>query len=93
MEHDSKHNIKQANTHKEEGKSRIKSDGEDRRKIRDMLSTCISPLNPEEHPKESVNIVTGKLATYVVNVDRAHEIGCKQIVAFKSSIPDGFYAP
>ena len=29
----------------------------------------------------------------VVNVHRAHEIGCKQVAAFKASLPDGFYAP
>lgn len=93
QELESKHNTKQANTHKEEGKSRIKSDGEDRRKIRDMLSTCISPLNPEEHPEELVNIVTGKLATDNVNVHRAHEIGRNQVAAFKANLPEGFYTP
>ena len=62
-------------------------------KIQNMFDTCISPLNSEQHPRGIVNIVTGEVAPDAVNVDRALEIGSAQLVTFKASLPEGFYAP
>ena len=43
--------------HKEEFESRIKSDANDRKNIRNMLKTCVDPLDPMGHPVEIFNIV------------------------------------
>ena len=47
--------------HKEQGRSRIFEDKKDQEKIRNFLSTCIHPLDTENHPAEVVNMHTGKL--------------------------------
>ena len=91
MELEARQSVQQT-SHKEESKSRMKSDGDDRTKIQEMLHTCIHPFSPEEHPEDLVNIVTGRVTNDAVNVDKAYEIGCKQVAEFKSSLPDGFYA-
>ena len=48
--------------HKEEGRSRIKSDAVDRDNIRKSLENCLHPFRTSTHPKEIVNIYTGKLS-------------------------------
>ena len=93
MDLDDKANKNHATTHKEESNSRIRSDTEDRIKIRSMLDTCISPLCPDEHPRDIVNVVTGQLASDAVNVYKALEMGTSQLQNFTSSLPEGFYAP
>ena len=77
--------------HKEEGSTRVKEDGQDREKIRAFLSTCINPLDADEHPPEIVNIYSGKLSTKDVNIDQCVQLGSAQVEAFQNSLPDGFY--
>ena len=80
--------------HKEELKSRINQDGEDRRAIREVLATFIDPLDPESHCGGALlNIVSGKLANPEVNVDNAVDIGHTMLTEFESSLPEGFHAP
>ena len=43
---------------------------------------CINPLDPDDHPKEIVNVVSGKVSPGSVNVDQALEIGQKQMSDF-----------
>jgi len=49
-------------SHKEENPSRIKSDSQDRQKIRNKLEMSTDPLDPTDHSDEIVNIVTGRIA-------------------------------
>ena len=60
---------------KEESSARIREDGKDRDNIGAFLATCIYPLNANEHPKEIVNIHSGKLSAKNVNVDKCVELG------------------
>ncbi|MES9884040.1 MAG: hypothetical protein ABW185_24600 [Sedimenticola sp.] len=87
------HYTKQMTVHKEESEARIKSDAEDRRKLRVKLDSCIPPLTPSEHPPGLVNIVSGKLAPDKVNVDEAYSVGCQQLATFQDGLPDKFYQP
>ena len=57
--------------HKEEMTGRIVSDTTDRLKIRNKLSSCIDPLDPNGHPPGITDSVTGRIATDTVNVDNA----------------------
>lgn len=77
--------------HKEETKARIRSDNSDRKKLKEKLSKCIHPLDPSGHPKELLNIVSGKLADTSVNVQNAVEIGRASLQAFENGLPDGFH--
>ena len=61
--------------HKEESHLRIKSDSKDREKLRKYLTTCINPLSVEDHPKEIVNIHSGKLSTDQINEDSCVSLG------------------
>ncbi|KAJ8351728.1 hypothetical protein SKAU_G00232040 [Synaphobranchus kaupii] len=62
--------------HKEEAKARVIADVKDRAGLRQKLDTCLHPLDPNEHPVESiVNITSGKIAPPTVNVDSAVKIG------------------
>ena len=80
--------------HKEESQSRIKSDGKDREKLRKCLATCINPLSVEDHPKEIVNIYSGKLSIDQNNgVDSCVSVRKKQVKSIISVLPDGFYNP
>ena len=47
--------------HKKEMPARKQSDAADREKLRERLTTCIDPLNPDDHPNHLVNVVSGKL--------------------------------
>ena len=48
---------------------RITIKNKDREKLRKYLATCINPLSVEDHPKEIVNIYSGKLSIDQINVD------------------------
>ena len=81
--HDSKH--------KEEGTGRIKSDADDRSKIRSALNKCIHPLLVETHASNVlVNIYIGEESTKSVNVNKTAEIGNKQMDEFQDNLPDAF---
>ena len=78
--------------HKEEAKSRILADTKDRTGLLEKLDTCLHPLDPSEHPGESiVNILSGKIALPVVNVDSAVKIGETMFEDFEKTWPEGFY--
>ena len=81
----------QITKHKEESDARKTSDGVDRTRIREKLSTCIDPLNPAEHQDGVMNIITGMVHQDQVNVDEAVAIGKKQLAEFESSWPEGFH--
>ena len=77
--------------HKEETAGRMKSDSEDRLKIRKALATFIHPLKIETHSSNIlVNIYNGEQAGDNVNVIQAVEIGEKQMKDFQASLPEGF---
>ena len=78
--------------HKEESKTRIKSDAEDRQAIKDRLSLCMHPLlDVQNHPPGLLNIATNEIITNAsVNVDNAIEIGTKLHEDFKAKWPEGF---
>ena len=44
-------------------------------------------MNPEGHPPEVVNLVIGQIAQDNVNVDKAVELGSKQMEEFESGWP------
>ena len=79
-------------THKEESKTRIKSDAEDRQAIRDRLSLCMHPLlDVKNHPPGLLNIATNEIITNAsVNVDSAIEIGTRLHDDLKANWPQGF---
>jgi hypothetical protein len=71
-------------THKEERPARVLADAQDRQNIRDKLNACIDPLNPDVHPDIIINIITGRISKYAVNVDKAVSVGRQQM--YKSEI-------
>ena len=82
--------------HKEEGQSRIRTDGEDRIILRQKVAVCIHPMRPEEHKvkKSLINIDSGEIVLNEdVNVDEAPSIGQVQMDAFVNAWPEGFYVP
>ena len=79
--------------HKEEKPARIRSDADDRKKIRLKLENCINPLDPTDHPDDIINIVTGRKGPKTVNAPRAVEIGKAQMQSFERSWPEVFNAP
>ena len=82
-------------THKEESKSRMQADTADRSLIREKLEQSIDPLvnNGETDIQQLVNIVSGRVAPVVVNVDNAFEIGTAQMIETENTWPAGFYGP
>ena len=80
-------------TRHKEGHDWIKSDNSDRENIRKMVEKSINPFLVDGHPKEIVNIVSGRLSSPSVNVDEAVDIGTRQQESFESSLPEKFYAP
>ena len=67
-------------THKEEKEGRMKADLTDKIKLRNFLETCLHPLDNQNHPKDALcNIYTGQMADSKVNVNKAVEIGKKQM--------------
>ena len=77
--------------HKEEYEGRMKSDAEDRLKIRSALLTFIHPLKLETHSANIlVNIYNEEEAGENVNVNKSSEIGIDQMNKFQESLPEGF---
>ena len=77
--------------HKEEGKARMDSDKKDREALRTKLSKCIDPLDPDQHPDQIVNIVSGKNGTSAVNVQDAVHVGVDKMKDFCQKLPQGLY--
>ena len=83
---------KDVQIHKEEITSRLRSDCCDRDKIRIKLEQCINRLEPTQHPVTLVNIATGYVdKSSAVNVEKAIEIGCRQMKKFVQEFPDSFH--
>ena len=59
-----------AGNHKEEGKSRMLNDAEDRNGLK-TIENITHPYSPECHPECPVNVVSGKISPATVNVDQA----------------------
>ena len=79
-------------THKEEAKARINADNADRIGLRRKLDMSIHPLAPEQHPEGTViNVVTKRIASPSVNVDKVLDIGTRQVNEVERKLPDGFY--
>ena len=81
-------------SHKEKGNSRILSDAADnvREKIKNKLTSCTDPLNPENHKSDSlVNIVTGRIASSSVNVDRSVELGEQLMRGYEDGWLESFH--
>ena len=88
------HEMSTRNRHKEEMKSRMLSDANDREKLRNKLEESIHPVDSAPHPEEDIlNIVSGRISPDEVNVDRALEIGETTMKTFELSWPTGFNAP
>lgn len=82
--------------HKEEYEGRIKSDLEDRMKIRKKLSGCINPLTETggEFSAGILNIASGKVTSdSQTNVNDLKRIGKEQLDDFRGSLPGGSYEP
>lgn len=78
--------------HKEETKARMKTDAKDRQALREKLEVCIDPLQTDNNQEGLVNIVTGQLLTQPsLNVDKAAEIGSKQMEEFEKTWPASFH--
>ena len=87
----SQKHTKAVTVHKEEGPSRIKTDNEDRQKIREKLAMCIDPLEPGTHPTGTmINIVTGKLSDASANVDDAVNLVGDLMRSFRNGWPESF---
>ena len=82
----------QVNHHKEEMSARKKSDAKDRENIREKLQSCIDPLDPDDHPTDIINIVSGQIAPESVNVDNSVSIGEKQMKIYEANWPESFYS-
>ena len=83
--------VNQATHHKEESQGRIKSDAEDRQKIRKFLEKCIHPFEFNEKTSGLFfNIYTGETVGGKCNVNRSVAIGVHQMNEFKQSLPLGF---
>ena len=75
--------------HKEEGPSRIASDARARRKHIDKPQSCIDPFSSGDNPDEIVKIVTGRVATNNVNVDKSVDVGLSQMQSFEKKLSCG----
>ena len=75
--------------HKEEGDGRIKADQIDRKKLQNNLEKSIHPVQVDTHKNWNilVNIYTGEEVGEDVNVNKAVEIGQRQMKEFCSSLP------
>ena len=85
-----------AGKHKEEYSGRMKSDLEDRMKIRKKLSGCINPLTETggDFSTGIVNIASGKVTSNSrTNVYDLKRIGKEQLNDFRASLPGGFHEP
>ena len=78
--------------HKEESNAHIKLDYNDRISIKQKLETCIDPFDPDTHPSEVINIVSGRIGPTSVTVYNLVSIGKKQMKDFENSwSTGGFY--
>ena len=75
--------------HKEEGKAQRENDKKDREAIRAKLDKCIDHLDPEKHPDDIINIVTGQYGNVSVNVQDAVSIGQNLMDDFGQKLPIG----
>ena len=89
------HSVQTQETHNEESKSIMQADAADRKIIREKLEQCINPLviNSETDSQQLVNIVSGRVAPAIVNVDNAVDIGTKQMEVAEKTWPVGFHGP
>ena len=89
------HSVQAQDTRNEESKSRIRADATDRKVIREKLEQCINPLaiNSEADSQQIVNIISGRVAPAIVNVDNAVDIGTKQMELTEKTWPVDFYRP
>ena len=55
------------------------------------MSTCIHPLDSEEHPDQLINVANGFLGPTFINVDQAIAIAGAQVVEFELSLPHGYW--
>ena len=76
--------------HKEEYNARKQTHAVDRAKIRDTLTTLISPLDTSSHPSCLVNIATGLLAPSNIKVDSSVTICTQQMEEYESGWPQNF---
>ena len=51
----------------------------------------INPMAAEQHPDTTINVVTQRIAPGSVNVDKAIEIGTRELEQFERKLPQGFY--
>ena len=60
--------------------------------IREKLEQCIIPLviNSEADSQQLINIVSGRVAPAIVNVDNAVDIGTKQMELTEKNMASGF---
>ena len=80
--------------HKVEGEGRIKSDYEDRSKIKTALNKCIHLLEVKSHASNVlVNIYTSEKSDKSTNVYKAAELEEKQMQQFQKELLDGFRNP
>ena len=86
------HTVIEVTTHKEEMPFRIRLNQEDREKVREMLQSCIDPLDPADHSDRVINIVTARIGPEKVNVPNAVEIERTQMRSYEESWPEGFNA-
>jgi ABC-type histidine transport system ATPase subunit len=77
--------------HKEEGKTRIANDTQERQCLRAKLEICVDPLNLDTHHGELVNIVTGQHGIEKVNVQNAVSIRVQHMNDFRQKLPHGLY--
>ena len=76
----------------QESASHMVRDGSDRQSLRTAQESRIDPMNPVTHVAGSLlNISSGQLAQPNVNVDKALDIGTRQLTQFEASWPEGFY--
>ena len=59
----------------------------------DMYIETTFRLQPDEHPAELINIITGSVCPDVVNVYDATRIGTVQMKEYESGWPDNFHKP
>ena len=78
-------------THKEEADARITTDTLDRENIQNKLAVCVNPMTFTNHSDYIVNIVTGKLSSIAVNVDRSVCIGSLAMQEFEDYWPQSFH--
>lgn len=77
--------------HKEEGEGRMKSDSCDRLKIKSTMQKCINPLQVQTHAANIlVYTYTDEESDGSVNVNKASELGEKQMVEFEKELSDSF---